>query len=365
MSNSFKIFQSLNPNEDVVVGKNNLVSDGFFPGGQITFLQSLLRTDVDQKKLTGSNGSYDVLNGLYYTNVYDGNTSDKNLLFTISYGDANGNGVKSGSLFQNTKAIYSQHANVLLGISDEDGKFSFKSGSATTNTYITSSEIFAVSFAANLMGDQIDKGQWSFCLQGASGSASLHLIDETPLLTAAEKKENRLVYQIVSGSYDSEQGRNTAPSGVYHGIGLFYPKNGTMILNADVVRRLSGLNHNNNTGSLIHVDNSIRFYNQMVAVNNTNMRVRKSEYVPSAHYYIRVKNKDFNFTNNPTFVYNESVSGSLRGEILDSLSDSPRTYITTVGLYNDVNELVAVAKLSNPAKKDFSNELLLKVRLDF
>jgi len=363
MSN-FKIYQSLNQNEDVVFGANNTVSDGYFPGGQITFLQSLLRTDTDQKRLTGSNGAYDVLNGLYYTNVYDGVTSDKNLLFSISYGDADGGGVKSGSVFKNTQAVYSQHANLLLGIADEDNRFSFKTGSSATNTYITSSEVFVMAFSTNLMHDQIDKGQWSFSINGMSGSASLHLVDETPLLTAAEKKESRLVYQIISGSYDSDQNRNLA-QGDYHGLGLFYPKNGMMVLNAPKIRQYCGLNYNEQSSSVSHVDNGVVLYNQMVAVSNRNMRVRKSEIVPSTHYYIRVKNKDFNFSNNPTFVYTESVSGSLKGEILDSIIDAPKTYVTTVGLYNETNELVAVAKLSNPTRKDFSNELLFKIRLDF
>lgn len=363
MANNFKIYQALDSG-DIISGKNNTVSNGFFPGNQANFLQSLLRTDDDQKQLTGSNGAYDVLNGLYYTNVYDGTGADKQLLFSISYGDKNGGGIKSGSVFQNTKSIYSQFSNTLLGISDEDGLFSFKSGSSTSNTYITSSEVFVMSFSSNLMNDQLDKGQWHFTLNGTSGSASLHLVDETPLLTTAEKKENRLVYQIVSGSFDVDLGRTTA-GGDYHGIGLFYPKNGIMVLNAKKVAQLCGLDYNNQTNSSLHVDNSVRFYNQMVAVNNRNMRVRKSEIVPSTHYFIRVKNQDFNFSNNPSFVYQTNTSGSYKGEIISSLVDEPKTYITTVGLYNDQNELIAVAKLSQPTRKDFISELSFRIRLDF
>jgi len=363
MANNFKIYQSFESG-DIISGKNNTISNGFFPGNQANFLQSLLRTDSDQKQLTGSNGAYDVLNGLYYTNVYDGSTSTKQLLFSISYGDKNGGGVKTGSLFKNTKAIYSQFSNTLLGISDEDGLFSFKTGSTTSNTYITSSEIFVMSFSTNLMNDQLDKGQWAFALNGSSGSASLHMVDETPLLTSAEKKEQRLVYQIVSGSFNGDLGRTTA-TGEYHGIGLFYPKNGIMVFNASKVRSLCGLNYDNGTGSAFHVDNSVRFYNQMVAVSNRNMRVRKSEVVPSTHYFVRVKNQDFNFSNNPSFVYSENVSGSFKGEIIDSLVEEPKTYVTTVGLYNEQNELIAVAKLSQPTRKDFSSELSFRIRLDF
>ena len=45
--------------------------------------------------------------------------------------------------------------------------------------------------------------------------------------------------------------------------------------------------------------------------------------------------------------------------------NDPRVYVTTVGLYNDANELLAVAKLSRPLEKSFHKEALLRVRLDF
>ena len=51
--------------------------------------------------------------------------------------------------------------------------------------------------------------------------------------------------------------------------------------------------------------------------------------------------------------------------LYDSFINSPQTFITTVGLYNDNNELLAVAKLSKPLKKDFTKEMLLRVKLDF
>jgi hypothetical protein len=105
------------------------------------------------------------------------------------------------------------------------------------------------------------------------------------------------------------------------------------------------------------------------------MVVRKSEYVPSRHYFVRVKNRDFNYSNNPTYVYDgkevvangtpggyKPAAGTIRNE---EFFTDPKTYVTTVGLYNNTNELVAVAKLSRPAVKDFSTEILCKIRLDF
>ena len=45
--------------------------------------------------------------------------------------------------------------------------------------------------------------------------------------------------------------------------------------------------------------------------------------------------------------------------------NNPQVYITTIGLYNDTNQLLAVAKLSRPLAKDFTKEALVRVKLDF
>jgi len=364
---AFKIYQPFE-SADIISGKTNTVSSGFFPGGEISMSQSSFRTSSAQVKLTGSNGIYDVLNGTYYTNVYNNSVISPQLLFTIAYGDFNGNGIKTGSIFNHTKAIYTQYKNLLLGTVDQDGKFSFETGSASSATYVTSSEVYIISFASDLMKDQIDRGQWNMLISG-SVSNNISLIDELPLLTDSEKKEQRLVYQVVSGTYDSSLGRTVSDSSAtvgYQGLGLFYPKNGIIVLNASKLSTLAGIPFNNLTSSATDPVNHRSLYSAINgAPNGAVSRVRKSEIVPASHYFIRVKNQDFNFSNNPSFVYQTTTSDVTRGEILTSIQTSPKTYITTVGLYNELNELIAVAKLSRPTRKDFSNELLIRVRLDF
>ena len=87
---------------------------------------------------------------------------------------------------------------------------------------------------------------------------------------------------------------------------------------------------------------------------------RNSEKVTSTHYFVRIKNAEYNFSNNPSY-----VSGSV-GQIAQStFVGDPKTYITTVGLYNDSQELLAVAKLSRPLLKSFQREALIRVKLDF
>ena len=95
------------------------------------------------------------------------------------------------------------------------------------------------------------------------------------------------------------------------------------------------------------------------------MKVRKSEFLPSRQYFVRVKNQDFNYSNNPTYV-SDGTDGNTKGtiKIKEFLTD-PKTYPTTIGLYDDSNELVAVAKLSQPFQKSFDSELLIRCRIDF
>jgi hypothetical protein len=87
---------------------------------------------------------------------------------------------------------------------------------------------------------------------------------------------------------------------------------------------------------------------------------RSSEKVKSTHFFVRVKNQEYNFSNNPTF-----VTGS-EGDLAEpTFIGDPTVFVTGVGLYNDSKELLAVAKTSQPIKKKFNTEALLKIKLEF
>ncbi len=79
-----------------------------------------------------------------------------------------------------------------------------------------------------------------------------------------------------------------------------------------------------------------------------------------SNFFCRAGNKEFNFSNNPTFF--TSSDGAFTQA---TFFKDPKTYITTVGLFNNSNELLAVAKLSQPVLKSYSREALIKVKLDF
>jgi len=98
----------------------------------------------------------------------------------------------------------------------------------------------------------------------------------------------------------------------------------------------------------------------MKAGSTGNFQLNSEETVTSDYVFVRARNSEFNYSENPSF-----ISGSTGEVIYTQFIDNPQTFITTVGMYNDANELVAVAKLSRPLLKDFTKESLVRVKLDF
>lgn len=381
------IFNTFDPNKDVVAGRSTRVASGFWPDGNTVASQSNFRDDF--WSLTGSAATpnpsygtsyYDVRHTMYYLNMYPSVTefANNDPYFSISYGNFYGN-LGSGSfaaetssiLASPTKAIYTQYKNMLLGTTDLDGLFTFVSGSTT----VTATDIWVISFSSYKMKDRVDEGLIELSFSGSSGSFSL--IDHSRYTTQVQT-----VYHMISGSL-----ANPPASPVYEGLGLFYPTNGIIVLNAALLARKLGITATVGVGSSTaggplggawpyqsgSITNASYTYNHKTLAESMKlcqppimMNVRKSEYVPARHYFIRVMNRDFNYSNNPTYVYDGTDGIHAAGEIrnTDFVTD-PRTYITTIGLYNDSNELVAVGKLSRPAVKSFDQELLIKVRLDF
>ena len=94
--------------------------------------------------------------------------------------------------------------------------------------------------------------------------------------------------------------------------------------------------------------------------NSRPFTLNSQENISSDFIFVRPRSSQFNYSQNPSF-----ISGSTGEVLYSSFINNPQVYITTVGLYNDASELVAVAKLSRPLLKDFTKEALVRVKLDF
>ena len=90
-----------------------------------------------------------------------------------------------------------------------------------------------------------------------------------------------------------------------------------------------------------------------------NLQFNNTVELNSTVYFCRANHNEFNYSSNPTY-----LSGS-KLRVKTQTTDVPVSYITTIGLYSDNNELMAVSKLSEPLKKTPDNEFTIRVRLDY
>ena len=289
--------------------------------------------------------------------------------FSLAFGHALGSGSDSQGQLNDSpsKAIYSQYKQLLL--SPSDTRFT-TAGSGSTDY------IYVVNFKRNRLKERLDAGNFEIPLRTISGSRPTNatgsvavtgstvitLIDDSSL-AAPKVGDSGKIYNIVSGSINGGVFNPTAP--VYYG--LAYPDYGTLILDGKMLDQQ--LNFQTNTGSSSEGNNHFALFHSIsgsALVTNLSTSdpygflARNSEKVTSTHYFVRVKNAEYNFSNNPSY-----ITGSV-GQIAQStFIGDPKTYITTVGLYNDRQELLAVAKLSKPLLKSFQREALIRVKLDY
>ena len=293
--------------------------------------------------------------GNYYLDVYQtGSTLDGAAVqFAIAYADAVGSGSSpynsavEGRSYSST--IYGQYRTLVLG--DEESSFSF---GGTTSEYF-----FVISIDRDRFKESLLPGSFNLTLSG-SGTTKLYLTDNsvsTPTLTFNDAGR---VYQIVSGSNGSPYSGTgyTTASGSY---GYFLPDVGILLLNGEA---LSGSAAAGGLGLTVS-----RGTTTPTPTNMTNLfdaiklgaafQLNYKETISSQFVFTRVRNSEFNYSTNPSYI---TGSGDLR---ISNMVDAPQTYITTVGMYNDNNDLLAVAKLSRPLLKDFTKEALIRIKLDF
>ncbi len=342
---------------DIVTAKNEIVTTGIWSNGNGSI------GDVNSPIVTGSNSAVAGNSGSktdeYYYNVYiSGSTTPE---FAVAYGHITGGGAKSVKEDDNstlpTKATYFQYRSLLTDTNETNFRFY----SSSTEDGYSSNDIYAINLSRANYRERMDAGNWQLTLSGSNGSITL--IDNSgEKFNTTNSGTNE--FNIVQGSLNL--GTNnaatitsyTASNGL--GFGKFYPDYGILILNptalsASVGGELAGATQFETASYMFkhqNLFNSIQLGGDFEA--------RRIENVSTAHYFVRVNNREFNYSNNPTF-----VTGS-QGEFYNnSFTTEPIVYPTTIGLYNDANELIAVAKTSKPIAKSFSKEVLVKVKLDF
>lgn len=113
---------------------------------------------------------------------------------------------------------------------------------------------------------------------------------------------------------------------------------------------------------LATIDDIIRHFCRARFANNatTCISFENETIINSTIFFCNAAPNEFNYSTNPTYV---DETGKIN--VVDTLNDQPFSYITTIGLYDVSNNLLAVAKLSRPIEKNPNNNLTIRVRLDY
>ena len=341
------VFTRFDFENDVVENQRTKVSSGIFSGGGGTL--NTFYTKSAAGSITGSHLS------VYHQDVNDSSYSaTAEVQFDIGYAHFEG----SGSAGNTTKlttggrqsaAMYRQFANVVLAPQTE--KFSMTSAPSG------SPDFYFIAFNRARMREKIDPGNWELVLSG-SVQKPLKLIDDSGATNSPTVNEGGRVFNVVTGSLETGTGvtKTAAASETGGGIGLFYPDLGIIVLNATHLDNYQMLATGRNTDAF--ADNPRKFFDAIVA--GKKFQVRREEEISSTNYFCRVNNRKYNHSANPTF-----FTGSDGAYTQTTFFKYTKVYITQVGLYNDDNELLAVAKLSKPVLKSFAREAIIKVKLDF
>jgi len=329
---SFKRFDT----EDIALSADSIVAPAW--SNQTTTLTSMaLGTQAN------------LASGKYYYNVYTPASTD--VQFSTAYGNVNGSG---SALLTTTEVgkspssvIYGQYRTLING--DENTNFNF--GGPTPNS------IHIITVNRARFKEKLLPG--SFELTLISGSKTLKLIDNSTTVSTLSYLDAGRVYDIVSGTIANGvyTGNSTfvAISGSY---GKFLPDVGVFIFNTNTLKdNTYGINLLVSESYNAEGGNKKAFSDAIIS--GSNFSIRSEETITSNYVFVRVRNTEFNYSTNPS---NITGSGDLRHSVM---VNTPQSYMTTVGLYNDNNDLLGVAKLSKPLVKDFTKEELIRIKLDF
>lgn len=294
----------------------------------------------------------------YYYNIYnaDPTTVGSRIQFAIAYADKKG----SGSIAYNSNVpgkspsstVYGQYRNLVLG--DEEADFTFGT--------VTSENFYVLAIDRARYKEKLLPGTLDLVLGASGSSRQVRLTDDSQVSTTIRFNDAGRVYELVSGSLGNVN-TSVNSNGYTNGSGSYgklLPDVGVIILNAKALAggapdggiSLQTL-RNNNSADL----NNALLYDHIYYGGN--FRLQSEETIASNFVFVRARNSEFNYSTNPSLI---TGSGEIRHNVM---IDSPQSYITAVGLYNDNNDLLAVAKLSRPLLKDFTKEALVRIKLDY
>lgn len=317
-------------------------------------------------------------------------SSSANHIFDIAVGLANGAQGSGSATTQNAKKanIYNQMAQYLVGY---DATGSIKKFTLPTDDSIMK-DCYFIPFGRLLTKDEVKKGSFrlelavsgtsTFVETGAIFSDRIKLTDTSGsngyYVDSPAGEYGVLFASTSAGTHGAQlEGEVLGNAATNPAVGLLYYQAGVAVVSASIFTQASdggalktatfvndpkivnlgdattvGFTAAVTGATISQMADGLRNRTYDIAYNNTTE-------LNSTIYFCRVGHNDFNYSSNPTYLSASEIRVKTRA------SDTPVSYITTVGLYSADNELLAVAKLSEPLKKDPTNEITLRVRLDY
>lgn len=322
----------------------------------------------------------------YYVQVWQTasvNTKE-NEMFSIAYGNKNGLGSKYVSdafdvLGQvrdtPTRAVYSQYKLLCLDGDETGSGFVLQNSESVDHFY-------AININRHRFGDKLDPGNFELNIIELNGNAFtnsnytgsnvavsssnkvISLIDDSldalDIIESSQKPS--IARNLVSGSIANGIYNSSSP----HYYGKVYPEQGVILVSADKLNLSASFN--TVTSSNADGENIMKLFTSLSgsASNRSKGFIARSVIVKHQEsIFIRVNGNEMNYSNNPTFSNKDITKGKFNRPYFDSFIYNPYTYVTTIGLYNDNKDLLAVAKLSKPLQKSFSSEISVTVKLEY
>tara|TARA_R110002020_G_scaffold58122_1_gene159548 strand:- start:1126 stop:2241 length:1116 start_codon:yes stop_codon:yes gene_type:complete len=313
-------------------------------------------------------------------------SSSANHIFDITAGYSNSSVLSSSANTQHAKKIniYNQMAQYLVGY-DETG--SVKRFKMPTNDAFMDNCVF-IPFARLLSKDEIKKGsvavelglsaayaqdRSTFGIRGKlidySGSNGYYVdspAGEYGVLYATSSNIDNISSGTPVFSGETLGSTTTMPA-----VGLIYYQAGVAVITGSIFNDTTkggvlsssvgtvALGASAETGFDFISGSTLDAFSTGVLTRVYNVSFNNTTELNSTIYFCRASHSDFNYSSNPTYLSGSQIRVKTRS------ADAPVSYITTVGLYSADNELLAVAKLSEPLRKDPTNEITLRVRLDY
>lgn len=295
-------------------------------------------------------------------------SSSANHIFDLTCGYPATSSLSSSTSTQNAKKIniYNEMAQVLVGF-DENGKIRQFDRDGDLTDGVKFNDAIFINFTRLLAKDEIKKGSFTLTLGTTSASA-------TPMTNTVLVKDinaqNAYKVNSPAGEYGilylTNSVGTTAATGSSSGsyAGLIYYQAGIVVLTSSVFNGLLSSSVGFTPGSGYSITGSLVSASISGTCNSlrhriANIQFNNSTELNSTVYFCRANHNEFNYSSNKTYL------SSSRLVVKNNSQDNPVAYPTAVGLYSPDNELMAVAKLSEPLKKDPTNEFTLRVRLDY